>query len=1090
MKRMELNALIKTVTEYAGTAAEGPLTAAYSIAENAHEGYRRLSGEPYINHSLAVAAILADWHATPDVIAVGLLHDVLTPNYSHIHRRETIEHELLPEWLLLLDSITKLNSFIRRFEGDFNRDAGTSIEGELSREVNANILLHDALSIIHDHNAFIIKIADRLHNLQTVASLDREHQQRTANVILNIFAPLADRFGMGKVKRSLEDQSFNIILPAYYSYLADLLASSKLNLEADSIASEIRQKLMSEHLECEIYWQPLSLYAMYQRQLQVNARHGQLPRDVPLSIQLEDTGSFVFLTDKDIQGCYQLIGELHRRYKAVDSQWHDYISTPQTNGYHAIHTQVIYANGHHINCVVRTHVMDVVADYGYTAHWRGWHIPEEYLPKLPAADRPAPGEIIVYTPQGDEKYLPHGVTPLDFAYEVHTDLGDHCTGARVNGKLVNMYSTLHNKDVVEILVSENASPNPEWLNHVATVHAMNRIRHALTILHHDEMEKRGRTLLDQALQPYHRTSSDREIISILTHIALKENLEEPDDVLVSLGAGRWPVKKLTSYIQGIRSTRYVAPATPVKILALEYATLRYDFAHCCKPELSDAIVGHLRKNQTLLVHTGSCSRIHHIKKLVEVEWDSTPPEPDYMVVIEALAKPALLAGIGRVLESLQIEAEITEHRRQDGILTDTELYLGHTTKLQRDFLLKEFKAISIIKNVGVIHISERKSLPRQNPYTLHPATGKQFYGRDDEYQRFVSLLSENHNSTILLWGLHGIGKTSLLRHIEETEQDTFLPVYIDLLGCDGCTMTQFLYNLIQKIHSQLKAFDREAAHGIAVSRLNHFESDPIGGLERFLAKVHEHLNYRSLVVILDELQSLHALSDDKVSRTTLFNHLHSLSQQGTGLHFVLCGNGMPDNFLEQSGLTSLRASSQEMNLSYLREKDASRLITEGLTSIAVVEDEAVRFLLRVTASHPYYLQLLCYELFNELQKEQCEMTLPYTHSMLNRWIKESGNRAFLRVLDDVNADNMQKNKLVLSAIAKLGDENPLVSLDSLSKALGSSMLERDLLHSLDDLTTMAVLKHDYPNYSIEVELLARWLRQHWPLEKMLKGAYV
>ncbi len=1087
---MELNSLIQTVTAYAGVAAEKPLTIAYDIAKNAHEGYRRLNDEPYINHSLEVAGILAEWQATPDIVAVGLLHDVLTPNYSHVHHREAIEHELLPEWLSLLDAITKLNSFMRRFEGDFDRDAGTNFEGDLSREANVNILLHDALSIIHNRDAFIIKIADRMHNLHTVTALDREHQRRTAKVILNIFAPLADRFGMEEVKRHLEDQSFKVILPGYYSDLEDYLSSAKLKLEIEDIANGIRQELRSEQPDCKIYWQPFSLYTIYHQQLQLNDRHGQLLRDGPLSLQLEDTGSFVLLTDKDIPGCYQLIGELHRRYKAANKQWRDYISDPQANGYHSIHTQITYANGHHINCIVRTFVMDVVAANGYTAPWRGWHLPEGYLPKLPTADRPTPGEIVVYTPQGDEKYLPHDATPLDFAYEVHADLGDHCSDALVNGKSVSLYSTLHNKDMVEIRMSEDVTPDPEWLKHVSTTHAMNRIRHALTILHHDEMEKRGRTLLDQALQPHGLTSSDREIISILTRIALQENLEEPDDVLVSLGAGRWPVKKLTEHIQGVRSIQYGAPATPVKILALEYATLRYDFAHCCKPELTDAIIGHLLKNQTLLIHTDSCPRIQRVKKLVEVEWDSTPPEPDYMVVIEALTKPTLLAGIGRVLESLEITAEVKEHKRQDGILMDAELYLGHTTKLQRESIERELKALSVIKNVEVIHISERQEHPKRNPYTMLPATGKQFYGRDDEYTNLVSLLSENQNSTILLWGLHGIGKTSLLRRIVELTQDNFLPVYVDLQDCTGCSLTHFLYKLIQKIHSQLKAFDRETAHEIVVPRESHFGSDPIAGFDRFHAKVYEKLPYRSLVIIFDELQSLHEWSGDNANHatTTIFNHIHSLSQQGEGLHFVLSGNGTPANLLGQAGLTSLLVSSCQEKLSYLQEEDAIRLITEGLTSVARVEDEAVRLLLSATACHPYYLQVLCYQLFNDLQKEQCEMTLQYTHAMLNRWIEESGTIAFLRVLDDTG--NRQRNKLILSAIAELGIENPVVPFDSLSKALGSSMPEQDLVRSLDDLTDMAVLKHDRLQYSIEVELLARWLRQHWPLELLLKGAYV
>src|SRR5579872_7430706 len=230
---MELELLIQTVTTYAGVGAEEPLTLAYEIAKNVHEGYRHSNGEPFINHPLAVAGILADWHAPTTIVAVGLLHDILTPNHSQIKQIAAIRNKLYPEWLSLLQAISDLNSFIRRFEGDSRRSAGTGIGGDLSREANANTLLHDALKIIREPHAFIIKLADRFHNVQTVQHMEREQQQKIATIVLNIFAPLADRMGMGMVRHELEDLSFKIIHPAYYAMLERRCSETKLLLELE-----------------------------------------------------------------------------------------------------------------------------------------------------------------------------------------------------------------------------------------------------------------------------------------------------------------------------------------------------------------------------------------------------------------------------------------------------------------------------------------------------------------------------------------------------------------------------------------------------------------------------------------------------------------------------------------------------------------------------------------------------------------------------------------------------------------------------------------------------------------------------------------
>ncbi|HVB24503.1 MAG TPA: HD domain-containing protein [Ktedonobacteraceae bacterium] len=1088
---MELNSLIQTVAAYTGAAAEKPLTVAYDIAKNAHEGYRRLNGEPFINHPLAVAQILADWHAPTTVVAVGLLHDILTPNHSQMQQMEAIRYKLYPEWLPLLQAIFDLNNFIRRFEEDSRRGAGTSIGGDLSREANANTLLHDALKIVHERDAFIIKLADRFHNLQTVQHLEREQQQKIATIILNIFAPLADRMGMSMVRRELEDLSFKIIHPAYYAMLEHHCSEAKLLLELDNVANDVRQVLQSSEIHYEVNWQQFSLYTIYHRQLEESIRQGQLLSNIEPSLRLEDVGSFIIRANTTVQDCFNLVGALHTHYPSVDKQWCDFTSHPRTNGYRSIHTQVTHTNGHHVNFVVRTGAMDLVANYGYTARWHDLRIPEEYLPQMPSADRPNRGEIAVYTPKGDIKYLPQGATLLDFAYEVHTDLGDHCTGGLVNDKHATIFHMLRNGDRIEIQVTPEASPVPEWLKYASTTHALNRIRHALTLHHRNEMEKRGQRELEQELQSLGMTTNDHDVGKIMTYIALKEGLESREDVLVSIGVGRWTASRIAERIQGMRSASLIEPTLHVKILAPEYATLPYDLAHCCQPEPPVPITGYHRKNHRILVHRSECAKIRHIKSPVLVEWEHTAPEPDYMLIVEAYTKPALLSDIDNVLGSLAIEVlNFTLHSTPDGVMREARIYLGHTTSLQRDMILRELNALPFIKNVIAHHISEEKTPHLDNPYNRGPASGAGFYGRGDECQRIIGRLSrEESNSSIVVWGPHQIGKTSLLYRIEELTSSEFLPVYIDLTGLAYCSTTRFLHELIHTIFELIKATSPQTAQSLTMPHFDRIKADPLGQFDRFLEKARNAVSYRPLVVILDEFQCLNDLHEDiLLTHQAIFNHVHSLSQHTHRMHFILSGNGLSSEFLAQSGLASLLADAHTEKLSHLETEAAERLIRDGLSKLAEVKDEAVELLLDMTGRHPYYLQLLCYKLFDQAQEEKIAFTYEYTLRVLDEWLPKLDDSAFYHLWEGNEPADTQRNKVILSAIAQIGKDSTEVSYQSIHHALQPSISEQNLIRLLHDLTSTGVLKQNDLHYAIEVELFARWLRRYWPLELAIKEA--
>lgn len=1080
---MKLDELISKVASYTDTEVEAILRSAYQIAADAHEGAWRRTDEPFINHPLAVANILAEWHAPPTVVAVGLLHDILNPHYSHGPGLDVLQKKLKPDVFRLLEATTNLNGFIRRFEEDFSRAAGA----DYSRDVNANVILHEATALVQERDAFVIKIADRLHNLQTISALPRELQKRTALIILHIFAPLAGRLGMGSVKRELENASLKIIYPIYYDLLEHHYADVALKQAVQSTRDELQHIVASFKPQAEVHWQPFSLYAIYHHQLEENARHGRLIYEGHLFLKLVDVGSFIILTDSEID-CYMLLGTLHTSYPPVEKQFHDFIGNHGENGYRSIHTQVEYSTGHLINAIIRTRTMHLVAEYGCTAQWRG--VAQEVLPQLPAATRHTDNEIKVFTPEGEVRYLPQDAIVLDFAYDIHTDMGEHCIGAVVNGKQVDMYAPLQNGDRVEILVATETQPTPEWLKHVVTSHASNRIRHWLMQQSRQAMEERGRTALDRELQPLGLSSTDSEVYRFLTHLARKENLEGPEDILVYIGVGRWQTTTIVGRLKVLRSAHFIEPTLQVNVLSPESASLQRDFAHCCRPTPPDNIVGYRRKNGVLAIHRSTCPRIRNKKELISVKWEITPPEPDYVIVVEAINRAGLAADLSAVMKQLGIDMlRFDSHRGIDTGLAETFIYLGETTSLQRSRIQKELEAAPFVRRVEAIHSSELSNSYLPNPYGPQPALGSRFYGRERESQRLEALSGDSfQNSAIFLCGQKRIGKTSLLLHIEEHTYGKFFPVYIDMERHAYCTTTQFLHQLVHDIFQRLKTNIPDSMHSITVPHFNHFKLDALGYFDKFMARAQDVVQYQPVAVILDEFQYLCDMREEGVSQADIFNNLHGLLEYGHGFHLILSGGGLLSNFMEQANLASLLSICTEEKLGCLGRNAASNLIRNGLSRVSDLEEEAVDLLFSITAGHPYFLQVLCHKLYEQAQEEKTVITREFTSQAIDEWLARADEGYFQHLWTGNNTVEEQRNKIILSAIAELLIDTHEVTYDRLCKLVCPFIQERDLIHALEDLVYMGILKQDQLNYTIEVDLFARWLRRHRPLKLALKEA--
>lgn len=1085
---MELSDLIQTVTSYSdATETETLLTTAYEIASEVHQGFYRINGEPFLSHCLAVAAILAEWHAPPTVIAAALLHDIANPDYSHGYDHSHLETVLRPEVLHMVDVVIDLNRFVRHVEaGEFHGGADV-------RDFRYTI----ATYLQRDRNAVIIKFADRLHNLRTISALTWVSQERTKEAVLTLFVPLLERLGMGFAKRQLEDCCFEINNATYYQLLQQHRASEAFLRSVESVRHDLCQLApLTKFSQC-VHWQPASISEVGQ-----NAKSGKSLLTETFSLRLADGGSFVILTENE-DDCYRILGIIHRHYTPVAGQMNDFIGNPKENGYRSLHTQVMHTSGNLINVAIRTQTMNLLAEYGITAHW--WRVPEELLPPLPVEIQHVNGDMKIITPKGEARYLPKGATALDFAYHIHTDVGNHCTGAIVNGTHVELYKTLQAGDTVEILRDTNTTPRLDWLDYVQTPQAISRIRHWLTLYERDTMIARGQLLLNRELQTLGLDTTDAPMRRLLQKVAAKEGLRGVEELMASIAVGKHLPTKIADTLKNMRlktvsSSGYVEPVIGVNVLSPEDAQLLLAFARCCEPTPPDDIVGYHRNNDILAIHKRSCKQLKEPEKLVQVKWSNAQVETDYMIVVEASNHPGLASEISSAVTMLGIDMQIfTSKKLPGGAMAETYIYLGKTTLAQRNRLKHALEEKSGITSVEITHSTflapsahpAPSSLPMllSNPYGPRLAKGSYFYGRETEYERVATLLREQYQSSaILLWGQKRIGKTSFLLHLQEQAHGNYLPIYLDLQGKQDSSTTQFLYELMSCINTALKDVNAVSAQELYVPRFNKLKKDPLSYFDIFMAQLREIAYNHPLVVILDEFQCLCSLREEEVSLNAIISRLRSHFQHGRGLHFILSGGGLKSQLVEQCSIDSLFNVTYAEKLVCLEEKAARQLIKDGLTRVGNITDLAIDLLVDFTSCHPFYLQLLCSRLFEQAQEDKMKITQHFLAQSIQEWILQTDDNRFRHYWEGTDAASSRRNKLILSAIAHIDANNHGLDYERLVSAIGAIVPEQALMQSLLDLTQLGIVKRYHSTFAIEVKLFVRWLRQHWPLEMALREA--
>ncbi|SFR03056.1 RelA/SpoT family protein [Desulfoscipio geothermicus] len=719
---MSLDDVIQKVIHYNPEADLQRLKTAYDFAEKAHAGQKRISGEPFINHPVAMVTILADLEMDMDTLVAGLLHD--TVEDTGVTLKDLAEN-FGPEVAQLVDGVTKLSR----------------LEYRSKEERQVENLRKMFLAMARDIRVVLIKLADRLHNMRTLHHHQRHKQREIAMETLEIFAPLAHRLGIYRLKWELEDLAFRFSNPGKYYELADLVARTRKRREEyiSQIADKLRQKLNEVKINAEIQGRPKNLYSIYQKmqkqQLDFN--------------QIYDVMAIRVLVDS-VRDCYAVLGTVHTMWVPVPGRFKDYIAMPKSNMYQSLHTTVVSPYGDPLEIQIRTWDMHRTAEYGIAAHWRykeGGGKDGDFDRKLSWLRQILDWEkdlkdarefmeslkidlftdvVFVFTPRGDVMELPAGSTPLDFAYRVHTQVGHNCIGVKVNNKIVPLDYTLKNGDRVEVLTSKQGhGPSRDWLNIVKTSQAKTKIRQWFKKEQREENITRGRELLEreikkQGLEP-EAIKSDK-----LIEYGQKMNLADLDDVYAAVGDGTFSAAGLVNKIRekAIREDKKAAtsekikellqqdprplpswgkPTQGIRVRGIDNLLIR--LAHCCNPVPGDEIVGYVTRGRGVSIHREDCPNVESLlndpDRLVEVTWDKDFHSP-FQVRLEIIGadRAGLLGDIMNVLMEMKISANWVNARGRKDNTGVVEMILEMKNMEQFDYVINRFSRIKGVYSIN------------------------------------------------------------------------------------------------------------------------------------------------------------------------------------------------------------------------------------------------------------------------------------------------------------------------------------------------------------------------------------------------------
>lgn len=650
--------LLDEVRAHHPSADLGVVERAFDLAVEAHADQARASGEPYVTHPIASARILAELGIDPVAVAAALLHDV--PEDTE-YRLADIEERFGAEVAQLVDGVTKLSKFSTH-----------SHEQQQAENIRKMFL-----AMAEDIRVVLIKLADRLHNMRTLAALPPDKQQRIARQTMEIYAPLAERLGIWQMKWELEDLAFKALEPERFRELARLLDTRRAGRESyiERAIEILRPELERQGIRAELSGRPKHLYSIWKKMQRKGAEFGEI----------YDVYAIRILVD-EVRDCYAALGVVHSLWRPIPGQFDDYIAVPKNNLYQSLHTAVIALDGKPLEIQIRTHAMHQVSEVGIAAHWRykeGSKSDRDYDAKLAwlrqlmdwqrevsDATEFVEGikldifqdQVFVFTPKGDVKDLPAGATPLDFAYRIHTDVGHRCIGAKVNNRLVPLDYRLKNGDIVEIVTTKGEhGPSRDWLNLVRTSHAREKIRQWFKRKDRDENIAHGRESLERELRRLARTSIQGVGLERIAEIAKSYNYESIDDFYAAIGYGALGAQQVVTRLGVVDDSELALPAVAPPASGARTGGVRVKgvgdllvrFAKCCHPIPGDPIVGFITRGKGVTVHLRSCPTVlneREVSRLIEVEWEAAPAQTYPIAIrVEAYDRTGLLSDITQVV---------------------------------------------------------------------------------------------------------------------------------------------------------------------------------------------------------------------------------------------------------------------------------------------------------------------------------------------------------------------------------------------------------------------------------------------------------
>lgn len=686
---------------------------AYEFASKAHQGQFRDSGEEYIQHPLAVARILADLELDVTTVAAGLLHDTIEDTKVTL---EEVNATFGPEIAGLVDGVTKLSR----------------LNFKTKQEQQVENLRKMFVAMARDIRVILIKLADRLHNMRTLKHLPPERQRKISNETMEIYAPLAHRLGMWTIKWELEDLAFRYLEPEEYYKLVELVSAKRREREGyiQRVQAELAARLAEYGIKAEVAGRPKHLWSIYRKMKDQEKAFSEIYDLLAIRVIVQT-----------VKECYEVLGIVHTLWKPIHGRFKDYIAMPKSNMYQSLHTTVIGPNGEPLEIQIRTEEMHRTAEYGIAAHWRykegttstsdfeekiAWlrqilewqkdlRDVDEFMETLKIdlfAD-----EVYVFTPKGDVKSLVAGATPVDFAYAVHTDIGTHCVGAKVNGRIVPLDWKLKNGDIVEILTSKAGTPSRDWLKFVKTSKAKSKIRAWFREAQRAESIAKGKEALEKEIRKFGEDPAEYlRYEERLTELAKRFGMVSAEDLLAAIGYGKVSLNQVVTKLLPEKAAETAQPARipkltepkkhsgkGVRVKGVDNVLVR--FSKCCNPVPGDEIVGYITRGRGVSIHRADCPNVADLarepEREIRVEWEaeagsSYPVE----IEVEAYDRVALLSNLMNAITDMKTNISAVNARTtKKSKMAIISLVLEINNVQHMDAVMRRIKAVN-----GVIEV--------------------------------------------------------------------------------------------------------------------------------------------------------------------------------------------------------------------------------------------------------------------------------------------------------------------------------------------------------------------------------------------------